>query len=802
MKKIIAIAAFVICLAANASDFKWSHSYQDGSSMELLSLANRVAGGAPIRSAQTQGFSVSRPAFTLKCGAGTIAYEIDEKKIVRGVYFEGPATVSFSVQNAIEQEHLARYSGKKSLENEPVEAVYILPLGSCPDLPAMSETSATTGVFQKLTNMKECLRRDCPYTLCGLLNSADLDSRDVIILFEFRDDIWAYRHDSLSEAEVQLVRLSHPKGQWWYTWDQAVALHETMAGGLTQEIKPEEFSPKYRADVTRYTVIYSTDEDGKLPDGEVTVKLSLKRPQRALLFNYFPGYGVLGVTVNGKKCGFLKEDSSKTWGYLEYGLLVDLGETMQGDLDVTFRVAARLFDLAEGYIFLRDESQWYPNLPDWDGAAYSINITVPKGNEAIAIGELAGKAVNADGSETYRWECAEKVRYATFVLGKFIHTEVDAEGLKLDVALPKGVRTNLLTQVQKFSLKELKNNILFYTKLFGPVPYPTLKVVITPHSYGLGFPTMLVLTEEAFFRTGSTWPDQMLAHEVSHQWWGNMIDALSYRDVWLTEGMAEFSSMLYMRARYSEGRVKIYNEDMLWGGQLVKPPTMSSPIDSDSYDSDPDHFSNFRPAGLGRFGYANFKETASEAAQDVPFLEGPICLGTRLLHTCTSYPSMGYTYIVYTKGYFTFNMLLTLSAFTKEGNEGLFSGFRSVCSKYRGQKVSTAAFFRELEGGMKINLGTFLKSWYESNGIPTVETKSSVIQRDGKYVVTAEAKTDMDLFLGLPVRVQLPEKKTAEYFILFQNRSAKGEWTLPVKPKGVEIDPARSAFCTYGKLKN
>ncbi|HNQ77537.1 MAG TPA: M1 family aminopeptidase [Acidobacteriota bacterium] len=801
MKKLFFIVLFLVSVPFLASDFKWSHSYQEGSSIELLSLANRAAGNAPIKSAQTQGFSLNRPAFSLKCGTGTIAWEIDEKKLVRGIYFEGAATVSFGVHDPVERDHLARYIGRNGIENQQVDAVYILPLGSCPDLPVMSGAAETSAAFPKLSNLKESLRRDCPGTLYRLLNSANLDSRDVMVIFEYNGDLWAYCRDSLSETEVQLLRLSHPKGQWWYVWDQAVAMHETGAGALVPEITAEEFEPKFHTDVTGYAIDYRTDENGKLLGGEAKIRLSLKKPQRALLFNYFPGYEILGVTVKGKECGFLKEDFSKAWGYYEYGLLVDLGETMQGELEVTFRVAGRLFDLAEGYIFLRDESQWYPNIPDWDGAAYSINITVPKDNEAISIGELAGKSVNPDGTETYRWECREKVRYATFVLGKFLHTEVDAEGLKLDVALPKGVRTNLLTQVQKFSLKELRNNIVFYSKLFGPVPYPTLKVVITPHSYGMGFPTMLVLTEEAFFRTGSTWPDQMLAHEVAHQWWGNLVDSLSYRDVWLTEGMSEFSSMLYMRARYDESRVKIYNENMLLAGQLVKPATMSSPIDSDSGDDDVENMNNYRSVTFQPFACLNFKDVGTEPARDVPFLEGPICLGTRLLHTCTSYPSMGYTYIVYTKGYFTFNMLLTLSAFTKEGSEGFFSGLRSVCSGYRGKKISTASFFRELERGMKIPVGAFLKSWYESNGIPTVEAKTAVAQKDGKYVVTAEAKCDMDLFLPAPVRIEMPDKKTAEYLLLFQNRTARGEWVLPVKPKGVKVDPLRASFCAYGKVR-
>jgi len=67
--------------------------------------------------------------------------------------------------------------------------------------------------------------------------------------------------------------------------------------------------------------------------------------------------------------------------------------------------------------------------------------------------------------------------------------------------------------------------------------------------------------------------------------------------------------------------------------------------------------------------------------------------------------------------------------------------------------------------------------------------------------VTAEGRCDKDLFFGVPVTVTLAEKKTVDYLLLFQNKSAKGEWKIGDKAKKVEVDPARVVFCSYGKVK-
>jgi aminopeptidase N len=38
------------------------------------------------------------------------------------------------------------------------------------------------------------------------------------------------------------------------------------------------------------------------------------------------------------------------------------------------------------------------------------------------------------------------------------------------------------------------------------------------------------------------------AHEVAHQWWGHGVQNGSYRDKWLSEGLAEFSALWYLQS--------------------------------------------------------------------------------------------------------------------------------------------------------------------------------------------------------------------------------------------------------------
>lgn len=826
---------FFITFSIFSSDFKWTHNYQEKSSSKLISLANKLCSKSPTKFSTTEGFSVERPAFSLKCGKGTLYYEVDE---LRGFYYEGNATISFYIDDKVETDHLEKCLQKRKIDSEPIKGFYILPLGLCDDLPKMNATVSQLVQNEKMGSLKSGFRREAIRTINYLLNSENFGDKDIIILFEMKNEIWAYQLNSTLENEVQLLRLSHPPYSDYDTWDSIVSLHITSTGTLTPYITDLEYKSKVFVDIKKYEINFELDSNGTLNKGVVKTVLSLSKPQQSLLFDFFPGFKVNKVFCEGKECNFIKEDFSKTYSYYDTSLLVELPEKRVGEIEIVFDLSGDLFDKAVGYIYLIEEDLWFPLVKDLDGFTLSFTASVPQGNEVLSVGELVNRKVEGK-KEIFVWESPIPIRNITFTIGTFVHKKIDLEdGLSLDVALPKDLRVNILSQAQEYTLKELQNIVLFYNKVFGKTPYKTLKVVITPYSYGRafkwkgfytektrksgsanvgskdlpvagsthlsmqerkipatlqlsnygrGFPTFIMLTEGALYRSGDTQPEKLLAHQVALNWWDSVVSSLSERDVWLSEGMAEFSAILYLENRFGSNTAKIFRENMLRGGSLAKRGNLGSNVDVDEYPSDT---------------FFKKVETFSETGESsVPFEDGPLSLGTRLYSTTASQPLKSYESIIYTKGAFVFGMLYNLSRFTREKEEGFFKGLKNICSKYYRKRISSGTFFKELEGTMKIPLMQFFKGWYESNGIPKVEVKTSTIQKEGVYYLTAEGKCDSDLFFGVPISVTFSNKRVADYILLFQNKTAKGEWKIGEKPKKVDVDPLRVVFCDYGKVK-
>src|SRR5204862_3769224 len=51
--------------------------------------------------------------------------------------------------------------------------------------------------------------------------------------------------------------------------------------------------------------------------------------------------------------------------------------------------------------------------------------------------------------------------------------------------------------------------------------------------------------------TGDTTNETTIVHETAHQWWGNLITPLTWKDTWLGEGFATYAEALYREFHYS-----------------------------------------------------------------------------------------------------------------------------------------------------------------------------------------------------------------------------------------------------------
>ncbi|QRJ58085.1 M1 family metallopeptidase [Corynebacterium macginleyi] len=171
-------------------------------------------------------------------------------------------------------------------------------------------------------------------------------------------------------------------------------------------------------------------------------------------------------------------------------------------------------------------------------ALYDIIITADSPFTVISNGELVSR--KASGSTTqwhYRTRHPMATYLATVQVGEFSSYSL---GPNTQAWAPAFLRDRVR---EEFSQQQ--EMVDFFSSIYGPYPFPTYQVVITEdeleiplEAQGLSiFGSNHVKGDHAF--------ERLIAHELSHQWFGNSVGLSEWKDIWLNEGFACYSEWLW-----------------------------------------------------------------------------------------------------------------------------------------------------------------------------------------------------------------------------------------------------------------
>jgi len=216
-------------------------------------------------------------------------------------------------------------------------------------------------------------------------------------------------------------------------------------------------------------------------------------------------------------------------------------------------------------------SYWYPSPANDDYFTADVKITVPPGFSLVANGRLINKSewiglegikdVEHVGSTEFVFESKQPVKYLSFIVGNLTEISQDSSLLPLHYYQASDIRGQ-----QWDYLEEARSILSLYESWFGPYPFESFSIVhrLWPQVGGHSPPSFVVLNDmlqisQAYRRSLSNspvdlsrWREYFLAHEIAHQWWGHGVTWDSYHDQWLSEGLAQFASVLYLKDKYGD----------------------------------------------------------------------------------------------------------------------------------------------------------------------------------------------------------------------------------------------------------
>lgn len=205
-------------------------------------------------------------------------------------------------------------------------------------------------------------------------------------------------------------------------------------------------------------------------------------------------------------------------------------------------------------------SSWWPNkdhLSD-EPDSMQINISVPAGYTAVSNGVLRKKIDEGRKNTRFEWFVNNPINNynVTFYLGEYAYFEdsmqIDSKNLLLKYyVLPYNL------EKAKSHFQQTKEVLEVYNTVYGSYPFMEdgFGLVESPYegmehqtaiAYGYGY-----TNDNKHYLKGKDY-DYIIIHEAAHEWWGNAVSAADMADIWLHEGFATYSELLFIEKKYGK----------------------------------------------------------------------------------------------------------------------------------------------------------------------------------------------------------------------------------------------------------
>ena len=453
-----------------------------------------------------------------------------------------------------------------------------------------------------------------------------------------------------------------------------------------------------------------------------------------------------------------------------------------------------LSEVGNGLLYVGERGTWYPNL-GLNPAQFDMEFHYPANWTLVATGKQLPQPAADDtetnqeaaGEKVSRWTSERPIPVAGFNLGKYVRAEAKAGNILVEAYGTKGVEKSFpkarpevivsptppgvpdtipgpaspitvtppppspAHDAQAVADKAAKA-IVSFSQWFGPYPYSSLALTQMPGKLSQGWPGLVFLSSFAFLSpqeqtdlrldpVSRELDSRVLVHETAHQWWGDLVLWKSYRDQWISEGLANYASLLLLEQQNPAQFRQVlerYRRDLL------------------------------------------SKNKDGEWLRDA----GPVTLGQRL--DSSHFPG-GYEAISYERGTWLFHMLRSMfrdatfrdatlrdsetvsrSRKRRENppanpDEPFFRALRKIRERYAGKSMTTQELVQGFEAELprplwyenRRKLDWFLDGWIEGTAIPELQareiriaTKAGVTTVSG---VIVQKDAPDDLVTAVPV---------------------------------------------------
>jgi hypothetical protein len=374
------------------------------------------------------------------------------------------------------------------------------------------------------------------------------------------------------------------------------------------------------------------------------------------------------------------------------------------------------------YGYLLYPARWFPvSGYTTDRFATDLRLTVPMGYTVLGSGLDSKETVGDKNKYQVKFERPSFPGSIAIVKGAPVRSSSEGVTTSLYFRGPEAEMAQVYGE-------QIGKTMSYFTGLFGLPPYANLTVVETEEGAPNGYaaPGMIFLAPRAIGKTPNT---KLLANQISCQWFEELASPATRNHLWLTNGLAAYSELLWTEHEKGPAAMEAQLHDVM--------------VESLTIDTVP----MIQAARLEDYSPELWALTGGKGATVVNMLR----------------------YVM--------------------GDENFFKTLKAYTQQAAWKSTTTDDFKKVAENVGGQDLGYFFIQWIESSGAPEFKLEYTIFRTQKGFRVMGKIAQDLDTF-RMPVDLKIetegnPEEKRVEVV------GTSSEFSVDTfgKPKNVVIDP-------------
>ncbi|MFZ3212411.1 MAG: M1 family aminopeptidase [Terriglobales bacterium] len=598
-----ALFTSVLLLVASATPAAGVPSENPGPAVRLYRQL-RDLGLDSARVYQIRDAGLDRGEIHITLNSGTIAFSQSVEGRVTGAFFDGDGEILLVPPNPVERTSMALFLGTPILEERFSTAFFRFSDDTFERLqPSLRPAEETT---EFLARWEPAFRELCVTDAFDLMHFLTWQSGPADAT---PGTFWHARlaglhlgpfdvlFDSDSAEQISVGQSNYVNGA------QIFDVWASFASRNGRAVPSAERDPTNELGRGSFRIAASRIRTHILPSRELDAEAQLtleatRSGARTLVFELSRYLKVSSVEAGDTPVEFIQNES------LEGGDLARRGNDLvavilprplraREKLGLRFHYSGSvLSEAGSGLMYVGARGIWYPNV----GPAmtnFDLEFRHPAGWTLVATGKRVS-AETSGGEQVSRWVSERPIPLAGFNLGQYVEVRAKSGETAIEIFAARGVENSFpeaaskpmdLPPVPPFRrpapnmmapppptpsaeaqavAQRSARAVEFFSRRLGPFPYSSLAVTQMPGSLSQGWPGLVFLSSYAFLNAAERerlhltryekllYGELVQAHETAHQWWGDAVLWKGYRDVWLSEALANYCALLELEQEKPE----------------------------------------------------------------------------------------------------------------------------------------------------------------------------------------------------------------------------------------------------------